>query len=159
MGKLLQDVRYAVRTLLRAPGFTAVAVLTLALGIGANTAIFSLVRAIILKPLPFRDPSHLVIAWDTYLPQYPKVGVSPAELELWRQQSDIFEDSAWFRSIAYDMSLTASGAEAVEVHAGFVSPRFFSMLGVAPKRGTAFGDRESPQSALLSDKLWKTRFG
>src|SRR5580704_804939 len=106
MGKLAQDIRYALRTLARAPAFTGVAVLTLALGIGANTAMFSLVHAVILKPLPFRDPSRLIAAWDTYLPQFPKIGVSPAELELWQQQTDIFEDTAWFRHISKDQSLT-----------------------------------------------------
>jgi predicted permease len=159
MGTLLQDVRYAIRTLLRAPGFTAVAVLTLALGIGANTAIFSLVDSLILKPLPFRDPSRLVIAWDTYLPQYPKIGVSPAELELWQQQSDIFEDTAWFRHISKDQSLSAPGSEAMEVHPAIVSTRLFRVLGVTPSLGRAFSDRESPDSVLLSQKLWKTRFG
>src|SRR5579872_6823118 len=99
MGNSIQDVRYAIRTLLRSPGFTTVAVVTLALGIGANTAIFSLVDSVILKPLPFRDAARLVIGWDTYLPQYPKIGVSPTELTAWQQQSDIFEDTAWFRSI------------------------------------------------------------
>src|SRR5581483_8164396 len=117
--------------------------------------IFSLVRAILLKPLPFRDPGRLVIAWDTYLPQYPKLGVSPAELEVWKQQTDIFEESAYFRGISYDMSMTTAGAEALEVHAAFVSPRLLRMLGVSPRRGTSFDE----ESILLSDKLWRTRFG
>lgn len=158
MGNLLQDVRYAIRTLLRTPGFTVVAVLTLALGIGANTAIFSLVHALILKPPPFRDPSRLVIAWDTYLPQYPKLGASPAELELWERQSDVFEDTSWFRHIPYDLSLAAPGSEAIEVHAALVSPGLFSLLGVAPSRGRVFGEQESPDSVLLSHKLWTARF-
>ena len=159
MGDLLQDVRYAIRMLARAPAFTAIAVLTLALGIGANTAIFSLVHALILKPLPFRDPSRLAIAWDTYLPQYPKIGVSPAELELWQQQTDIFEQTAWFRHIPYDLSLTSPGSEAMEVHAAMVSTRLFPLLGVTPLRGRMFSDRETPDSVLIGDKLWKTRFG
>src|ERR1700685_307293 len=95
-----QDIRYAFRTLLRSPGFTAIAVLTLALGIGANTAIFSLVHAVILKPLPFRHPSRLIAAWDTYLPQFPKLGVSPVELESWQQQTDLFDQTAWYRYVS-----------------------------------------------------------
>lgn len=90
MGRFLSDVRYAFRTLARTPVFTTIAVVTLALGMGANTAIFSIVDAVILKPLPFHDPGRLVAVWDTYLPQYPKLGVSPVELEAWEQQSDIF---------------------------------------------------------------------
>ncbi len=158
MGSLLQDIQYAIRTLLRSPGFSAVAIATLALGIGANTAIFTLVHALILKPLPFRDPSRLVIAWDTYLPQYPKIGVSAAELELWQQQKDIFDGSTWFRFIPYDMSLILPGSEATEVHAGFVSTNFLSVLGVTAAMGQSFSDRESPTSAIISDQLWRTRF-
>ena len=122
-GHLLQDLRYALRTLARAPGFTAIAVATLALGIGANTAIFSLVHAVILKPLPFREPARLAAIWDTYLPQYPKLGVSPPEMEAWQAQTDLFEQTAWYRNVPQNLDLTAPGAEALEVHATFVSPR------------------------------------
>src|SRR5580700_5250142 len=99
MGNLIQDVRYAIRTLARSPGFTLIAIVTLALGIGANTAIFSLVHAVILKPLPFRDPARLVAIWDSYRPQFEKIGISPVELNAWQQQSDLFSESAWYRSV------------------------------------------------------------
>jgi putative ABC transport system permease protein len=159
MGNLIQDIRYALRTLARAPGFSSVAVLTLALGIGANTAIFSLVHAVILKPLPFREPSRLIAAWDTYLPQFPKLGVSPAELEMWQQQTDLFEQTGWYRYVSLDLDLTAPGAEALEVHATFISPSLQPMLGVAPVRGRGFAAHENPNTALISHRLWQTRFG
>ena len=164
MGALRRDLRHAARAFLRSPGFAAVAVLTLALGIGANTAIFSLVHTVLLKPLPYHDPSRLIVAWDTYLPQdkllpmFPKIGVSPPELESWRRQRDIFQDSAWYRYVPYDLSLTAPGSEALSVHGGFCSPNFLRVLGVAPALGAAFADRESPNSVLLGDHLWRTRF-
>ncbi len=158
MGDLLQDIRYALRTLGRAPGFTAVAVLTLALGIGANTAIFSLVHAILLKPLPFRDSAKLLVAWDTYVPQFPKLGVSPAELDQWKQQTDLFEETAWYRSVPKDLSLTAPGSEATLVHASMTSSNLFAMLGAGPWLGRAFGNGESPDSAILSHRLWETQF-
>jgi putative ABC transport system permease protein len=159
MRKLVQDVRYALRSLGRAPAFACVAILTLALGIGANTAMFSLVHAVILKPLPFRDPSRLIAAWDTYLPQFPKIGVSPAELDLWQQQADLFAQTGWYRYVSLDLDLTAPGAEALEVHATFISPSLLPMLGVAPLRGRAFADHENPNVALISYRLWQTRFG
>src|ERR1700691_1200248 len=104
MGNLIQDVRYAIRTLARAPGFTLIAIMTLALGIGANTAIFSLVRAVILKPLPFRDPARLIAVWDTYLPQFSKIGISPAERQEWQKQTDLFAESAWYRYVPTDLT-------------------------------------------------------
>src|ERR1700723_249514 len=114
----MNDLKFAVRTLRKSPGFTATAVLTLALGIGANTAIFSLVHAVILKPLPFRDPARLVAIWDSYRPQFEKIGISPAELTVWQQQSDLFSESAWYRSVPQNLPLASTGgagAEAVEV--------------------------------------------
>jgi predicted permease len=162
MGNLIQDVRYAIRTLARAPGFALIAIMTLALGIGANTAIFSLVRAVILKPLPFRDPSRLIAAWDTYhvetgVAQFSKIGVSPTEMRAWSEQTDLFDDTGWYRSISKDLTLTASGFEAVTVHASFISSRFLPLLGVAPALGHAELQNE-PNAALLSERLWRSRF-
>src|SRR5277367_4897347 len=138
MGKLAQDIRYALRTLARSPGFTATAALTLALGIGANTTIFSLVHAVILKPLPFREPARLVAIWDSYRPQFEKIGISPAELNAWQQQSDLFRGSAWYRSVPQDLPLTGADGEAVEAHADSVSPSLFHLLGATPALGRAF---------------------
>ena len=147
----LHDVRYALRTMARAPVFTAVAVATLALGIGANAAIFSLFYSVVLKPLPFRDPARLIAAWDTYLPAFSKVGVSPAEIEAWSAQTDLFEQTAWYRYVSKDVTLLAPGAEAAEVHATFVSPDFFSTMGIPASFGRADG-------AWISDPLWRARF-
>jgi len=158
MGDLLQDLRYTLRTLARAPGFTSIAILTLALGIGANTAIFSLVHAVILKPLPYRAPARLVAVWDTYLPNYPKLGVSPPELAAWQQQTGLFVETAWYRYVSQDLNLSAPGAEALEVHAAFASPELFRLLGVAPVLGRAFASGEGPCAVLLSHALWRRRF-
>ena len=164
MGALAQDLRYAARALSRAPGFSLTAIATLALGIGANTAIFSLVHTLLLKPLPYREPSRLIVAWDTYLPQdkflpsFPKMGVSPPELELWRAQTDIFEETAWYRYLPYELDLTAANTEALSVRGGFFSTNFLHAIGVTPAIGRAFSDHESPNSVLLSDRLWRTRF-
>jgi putative ABC transport system permease protein len=164
MDALVHDLRYAVRTFLRSPGFAAVAVITLALGIGANTAIFSLVHTILFKPLAYRDPSRLIVAWDSYLPQdkllpmFPKIGVAPPELDLWRQQHDIFEDTAWYRYVPYDLALTAPAAEALSIRGDFCSTNILRVLGVVPALGRSFAEREPPNSVLLADRLWRTRF-
>jgi predicted permease len=164
MGALLLDLRYAARSFLRAPGFAAIAIATLALGIGANTAIFSLVHTLLLKPLPYREPARLMVAWDTYLPQdkflpmFPKMGVSPSELELWSAQNDIFEETAWYRYVPYELDLTAPGSEALSVRGGFFSTNFLRVMGVAPALGRSFADHEAPNSVLLSDHLWRAQF-
>lgn len=159
MRNLLRDLRYALRTLGRTPGFTIAAVLTLALGIGANTAIFSLVHAVILKPLPFRDPARLIAIWDTYLPLFPKLGVSPLEREAVEQQTDLFEQTAWYRYVPRNFNLIVPGSAAVEIHATFISSRLLPLLGVAPALGHAFSDTEPSQSVLLNHQFWKRRFG
>ena len=164
MDVLVHDFRYAARAFLRSPGFWLVAAITLALGIGANTAIFSLVHTVLLKPLPYRDPSRLIVAWDTYIPQdkllpmFPKIGVAPPEFELWRQQHDLFQETAWYRYVPYEMALTAPATEALSVKAGFCSTNFLRVLGAAPALGRTFGDPEPPNSVLISDRLWHTHF-
>ena len=159
MAYLPSDVRYAIRTLSRARGFTLAAVLTLALGIGANTAIFSLVYSVLLKPLPLREPGGLVAAWDTYFPLAPKVGISPLELESMERLSAVFAGAAWYRYVPRDMNLLTPGLPAMELHATFISPRLLPLLGAAPVLGRGFSATENPQSALLNYRLWKSRFG
>ncbi len=155
----MTDVRFAIRSLRKSPGFTTVAILTLALGIGANTAIFSLVHSVILKPLPYRDPSRLVVAWDTYLPNVERIGVSVTEYQALHEQTDLFQQTAWYGAIPTDLALTAPDAEALQVHTSFASPELFTLLSASPAMGRVFGDHEAPGSALLSYPLWQSRFG
>ena len=154
----LQDCRYILRGIQRSKTFFAVILLVLALGIGVNTAIFSIVDAEIIKPLPFRDPSRLLVVWDTYLPQFSKVGISPAELQAWQAQKDVFQETAWYRYVPLDGNLSASGSEPLAAHADFVSANLCPMLGVSPLAGRTFSAAEDPWSVLISEHLWRSRF-
>lgn len=158
MDDFLLDCRFALRTIRRNAIFSALIVGVLALGIGANTAVFSIVHRVILKPLPFRDPARLLAAWDTYLPQFAKVGVSPAELESWQTQHDLFSETAWYRYVPQDGNLSVPGSEPVAVHAGFIATNLFAMLGTSPQIGRGFTAGEDPSSLLLSHRLWLSRF-
>jgi putative ABC transport system permease protein len=158
---LLQDLRYAVRTLAKNPGFTAVVVATLALGIGANTAIFSVLNAVVLRPLPFPEPDRLVMIWesaeDNGMPQAP---VAYAYSEDWRQQNDVFEGIAGIQPTRF----TLMGADHPEqVQGARVSAKFFPLLGVEAAVGRTFlpdDDRVGAQeTVVLSDGLWRRRFG
>jgi hypothetical protein len=109
METLWQDLRHAFRALRKSPGFTAVAVLTLGLGIGANTAIFSVVQSVLLRPLPYRDPGSLVQVWNTYLPAFPQVPNSSGDFLDFRRQATSFSDMAAFIDIPQGYNLTAEG--------------------------------------------------
>ncbi len=162
MNSLLQDIRYALRTLAKNPGFTIVAVLTLALGIGANTAIFSVVNAVLLQQLPYQNPESLVQVWNTYLPAWPQLGLSPGDFQDWRQQTQDFSDMAAYVDISQGFNLTGEG-EPERIKAAFATSNLFPMLGIHPIIGSAFTpDEDKPASApviLLSYRLWQNKFG
>ena len=156
-----QDIRYSWRTLRRAPGFTTAAVLTLALGIGATTAIFSAVNALLIAPLPYRDSSRLVFVWsDMTAAGYPRVPLSGPELADLRQRSTLVEGfgAIW----ATSGTLTGDG-DPEQLRLGLVTTNFFDVLGASAAHGRTFGpgDDESsaPPGIVLSWALWQRRFG
>jgi putative ABC transport system permease protein len=161
MTGILQDFRYAVRMLRKAPGFTAIAILTLALGIGANTAVFTVVDSTLLRPLPYRD-SERVASLRTILPYFPefRLGDSSANFNDIRTQNHVFESAAIFRE--WPMNLSGDREPVVEdtVRA---TPDLFALLGSAPARGRLFTDEELEPGkdgvAILSDSLWRSRYG
>lgn len=161
MGGLAQDLRYALRQLRKSPGFTAVALITLALGIGANTAIFSVIDAVVLRPLPFHNPGRLVAIKTTQPGRRDDIGVSyPAFLD-WRSQNHAFEGLSAFR--VDDFTLTGRG-EPLHLTGAVVSANVFSLLGVNPALGRNFVDAEDkPVSTgmpvVLSYHFWQERLG
>src|SRR5918911_1537489 len=136
MAGIIQDLKHGIRVLLKSPGFTAAAVIVLALGIGANTAIFSVVNAVLLRPLPFSDPDRLVQLWHTppqkSFPGMTRFSVSAANYFDWKAQNHVFDQMALYGYAGYN--LTGIGQPEV-IRAGSVEPSFFSLLGVAPMLG------------------------
>jgi MacB-like periplasmic core domain len=131
-----QDARYALRMLRKSPGFTAVAVLTLALGIGANTAIFSVVYAVLLKPLPYANPNQLVSAFAANTQEgVPEDGTSYPNFEEWRAQNHVFSELATINF--HQLTLTGRG-EPSEVDTSVVTPEHFALLDVKPLQGHVF---------------------
>ncbi|HEY5567493.1 MAG TPA: ABC transporter permease [Gammaproteobacteria bacterium] len=157
-----QDVRYAVRTLGRSPGFTVVAVLILALGIGANTAIFSLVSAVLLRPLPLEEPDRVVVLWEDFssVGGPARVEPAPANYVDWKDRSRSFEDMAALESLSYN--LTGEG-EPERLAAIRTTANLFSLLGMQPLLGRTFvPDDEGPNASpvvVVSQTLWMRRFG
>jgi putative ABC transport system permease protein len=163
MQTLLQDLRYGTRMLLKKPGFTLIAVLTLALGIGANTAIFSVVNAVLLKPLPYLKEPRLVFIESGDKQSDPRgyFGVSPADFWDWRAQSRTFQE---FAAYAPSDGFSLTGVERPEVFASSrVSTNFFQTFGAKPLLGRAFLPEDelvsSARTILLSYRLWQRRFG
>ena len=159
MGTLLQDLRHGARLLLRAPGFTAVAVAALAIGIGANTAIFSVVNTLLIQRLPYRDADRLAVLWEHNIPRDRKNNViSPGNFIHWRELQQTFEDIAAV-GMTFNLTLTGQG-EPVEVPFQYVTAAFFPIMGVAPAQGRPFTDEEDRRDAhvvVISDRLWKRR--
>ncbi|MEO8592405.1 MAG: ABC transporter permease [Candidatus Solibacter sp.] len=161
MGKLAQDVRFALRIFQRAPGFAVAAVLTLAVGIGANTSIFSVANALLLRPLPYKDPSRLVLI-DARRKGLPNVSQGPLSVPRYEQveaRNRSFQSLAAFTTEFFN--LTGKG-DPEQVTSARVSWRFFDVLGVAPSKGRAFRPEEDKAGGdpvvLISDALWQRRF-
>jgi predicted permease len=158
---LVQDLRYGLRVLHKDVGFTTVAVLTLALGIGATTAIFSVIEAVILRPLPYEDPTHLVLLADS---QDADSGAFVfKDIEAFKSRSQSFEDIAvYYRDSGFSTVTMTSGSEPESVQGAFVSANFFPLMGVAPALGRAFTPQEEARQervVVLSHGLWVRRFG
>jgi putative ABC transport system permease protein len=156
--ELRQDVRFSVRQLARNPGFTAVALITLALGIGTNTAIFSVVRGVLLRDLPYAEPDRLIRVFSTF--DGYQHSVSPADFNDWRRDSRAF--AALAAGEVSTVNLTGSGA-AQRFTQARVSANAFQLLGVRPAIGRTFTPTEegegAPRTVILSDGLWRSRFG
>ena len=141
MSAMWQDLRYGARTLTKNLGFTAVAVLTLALGIGANTALFSVVYSVLLQPLPYKDPSKLVYVWSTMVSQGVLIsGTSPPDFREWRDRAHAFSGMAAYHYS--DLNLVLPGQEPSRLQGAAISSNLFSLLGVNPFLGAFLPEEE-----------------
>ncbi len=158
MFSLAQNFRFALRRLRKNPGFTVVAVLTLALGIGANSAMFSIVNAVLLRPLPYRDPQRLMLLAERW-PQFPRLSLSYLNYKDWRDQSHSFEAIGAVRNNVMTMT---GGTEAERLPTQNVTANLFDLLGIKPELGRTFSDAEdkpgAPPVAVISHSLWERRF-
>ena len=157
---IAQDVRYAVRTLRKSPGFTISSIAVLALAIGANTAMFSVLNTVLFRPLPYRSPDQLAMLWGEVPSQGVREGRSAyLSVEQWRSQSKSFADMAFFDPVSV---MLTTPSEAQHISAARVTPNFFELLGVQPMIGRCFSAEEAEQRqplALISHRFWQSHFG
>ena len=164
MNALLQELRYGLRMIRKNPGFAAVAIIVLGLGIGANTAIFSVVNGVLIRPLPYSDPDRLVRIWHTPPPQQfpgvPRFSVSVANFIDWKAQNQSFENMAMY---SFNHADITEGSKPDEVRIARVTDGFFSLLGMQPQLGRAFTKDEDQaghaQVLIVSDAFWKSHLG
>ena len=159
MTSILNDIRYAIRSFARTPGFTAVVVLTLALGIGANVALVSVVRSVLLRPLPYAEPDRVVSIWSQWA-GFPKTWVSMDEYRVYRDSFESFESVGLY----YDTSANLTdGDDPERLGLAGVTPNVFDTLGVAPILGRGFMAEEAKpdisEVVVLSFRLWNRRYG
>jgi len=158
--RLWQDLRYGARMLLKNPGFTATAIATLALGIGATTAMFSVVNSVALRPLPFHEPDRLVMLEEKWLPRFPRFETSPLDFLSWKSECQSYVEMAAFANVFFNLN-DGDGPE--RIAGARVNANLFNALGVAPSLGRAFTAEEdragANQVALIGHNLWQRRFG
>ena len=157
-----QDIRYALRMLRKSPGFATIAILTLALGIGANTAIFSTIESVLLRPLPYDHPEQLIEIWSTYLPAVPLGGLPPGDFYDWQKEAKtVSEMAAYSWAYKWGANLTGDGA-AQRLTLNYATSNLFPMLGEKPVAGRSFlpaDDRLGcPPVVVLSHRFWGARF-
>lgn len=156
---LPQDLRYGVRVLAKSPGFSLIAILTLALGIGANTAIFSVVNGVLLNPLPFHDPNQLVSMFQE-IPNFKNGSISYPNFTDWRRMNTTFAGMAAYRSTGFNLS---GNGEPERLHGEMISAGFFEILGVTPIMGRTFSADEDRLGAnptvMITEGLWQRKFG
>jgi predicted permease len=160
METLLQDIRYGLRMLLKSPGFTAIALLTLAIGIGANTAIFSVVNTVLLRPLPYKDPARLVMLWQISSVFGSHVGASAPEYLDYRERNRVFQSIGAYASRSFNLT---GGHEPQRIKAARVTASLFDVLGVSPMFGRTITQQEDqtggPKVVILGYSLWRDTFG
>jgi putative ABC transport system permease protein len=160
MENLWQDLRYGVRTLLKTPGFTFIIIITLALGIGANTAVFSVVNAVLLRPYPYPDQDRIMWVWETKPPDIPRANPAPGNFLDWQKQNTVFERLAAVTIVDFNLTNTGNPQRVRGVRVG---DGFLAMMGIRPEIGRDFlPDEDEPghdNVVILGYKLWQKQFG
>src|SRR5215213_10203256 len=162
MTSLLHDLRFGLRLLVRNPIFSFIAIVTLALGIGANTAIFSVVDAVLLRPLPYPGANRLVFLWSTMISHgLPMSGSAIPDYRGWRDRNQSFDGLAGFYYGDFNLSTTGESPERIQ--GAYITANLFQVLQISPALGRMFAPEEEQfgrhRVVLLSDKLWQRRFG
>src|SRR5580658_7205535 len=163
MNRLLNDFRYALRQLRRAPGFALTAVVTLALGLGASAAVYSVIHSVLLSPLPYAEPDRLVGVAFTHVQEWPNAEEAGSTADFVREHSTSFSSFAIMDDSIAAANLSIDGGHAVQINALGASEGYFRTLGIVPALGRTFtSDEDRPGTArvaVLSDGLWARAFG
>ena len=162
MPSFIQDLQYGLRALRRSPGFAAAAVLTLALGVGANAAIFSLLRGVVLRDLPYHEADRIAVLWTKNIRQNLPDGSSYLNFRDWKEQSREFESMAAYVRPEFTRGTLGAGVEAERLQIALVGPGFFELLGTPPIAGRVFQESDfvaTPRAVVISHGLWRQRFG
>jgi putative ABC transport system permease protein len=161
MQTFVQDLKHGLRSLLKSPGFATVAILTLALGVGANAAIFSVLQAVVLRDLPYHEPDRIAVLWTKNLRQNLPDGSSYLNFRDWKEQSKAFEDMAAYIRTEFTRGTIGDANDSERIQLAEVGPNFFQLLGTAPALGRVFDAADhtaTPRVVIISHGLWRQRF-